>query len=124
MMIPSILTSDVTTYINGMVTHLQAHFCQISLGTQIQVEAIDGYTYESGQSWTAESDSGSLSGPIKDITAASNSNADLHVFLCKDPQFYGVIGLAWLEQCAKLAGLATMLESMKKGKMSWQPQRL
>ena len=163
-------TSDVTTYINSMVTHLQAHFCQISLGTQIQVEvsilwyllelflpiwyptdfyknyqrfarstricvanaqhhwynnrpckcyspnkigvicyfsfnsrakmchiytcnfiqAIDGYTYESGQSWTAESDSGSLSGPIKDITAASNSNADLHVFLCKDPQFYGM----------------------------------
>ena len=31
-------TSDVTTYINSMVTHLQAHFCQISLGTQIQVE--------------------------------------------------------------------------------------
>ena len=31
-------TSDVTTYIDSMVTHLQAHFCQISLGTQIQVE--------------------------------------------------------------------------------------
>ena len=54
------------------------------------IQAIDGYTYESGQSWTAESDSGSLSGPIKDITAASNSNADLHVFLCNDPQFYGM----------------------------------
>merc|ERR1712051_490124 len=94
-------TSDVTIYIDSMVTHLQAHFCQISLGTQIQVEAIDGYTHESGQSWTAESDSGSLSGPIKDITAASNSNANLHVFLCKDPQFYGVIGLAWVGTMCK-----------------------
>ena len=26
----------------------------------------------------------SLFGPIKDITTASNSNADLHVFLCND----------------------------------------
>ena len=53
-------------------------------------QAIDGYSYESGQSWTAESSSGSLSGPIKAITAASNSNADLHVFLCKDPELYGM----------------------------------
>merc|ERR1711956_12052 len=37
-----------------------------------------------------------LSGPIKAITAASNSNADLHVFLCKDPELYGVVGLAWV----------------------------
>ena len=31
-------TSDVTGYLDGMVTHLQSHFCHISLGTQIQVE--------------------------------------------------------------------------------------
>merc|ERR1711935_282220 len=94
-------TSEVTTYLDGMVTHLQTHFCQISLGTQIQIEAIDGYSYESGQSWTAESSSGSLRGPIKAITAASNSNADLHVFLCKDPELYGVIGLAWVGTMCK-----------------------
>ena len=38
-------TSDVTTYIDSMVTHLQAHFCQISLGTQIQVEVSIFGTY-------------------------------------------------------------------------------
>ena len=31
-------TSDVTGYINSMVTQLQAHMCQISLGTQIRIE--------------------------------------------------------------------------------------
>ena len=31
-------TSDVTGYINAMVTQLQAHMCQISLGTQIRIE--------------------------------------------------------------------------------------
>ena len=31
-------TSDVTGYINSMLTHLQAHMCQISLGTQIKIE--------------------------------------------------------------------------------------
>ena len=66
------------------------------------IQAIDGYTYESGQSWTAESSSGSLSGPIKDITAASNSNADLHVFLCKDPEFYGMYHIL---QCLALASV-------------------
>jgi len=92
-------TSDVTGYINSMLTHLQAHMCQISLGTQIKIEAIGGYSYEAGESWRAEG--GDLSGAIKNITAASNSNADLHVFLCKDPEFYGVIGRAWLGQLCK-----------------------
>ena len=54
------------------------------------IQAIDGYSYEEGESWRAEDEGGSLDGPIKDITAASNSNADLHVFLCKDPEFYGM----------------------------------
>ena len=31
-------TSDVTGYIDSMVTQLQAHMCQISLGTQIKIE--------------------------------------------------------------------------------------
>ena len=31
-------TSDVDGYINSMLTHMQSYFCQISLGTQIQVE--------------------------------------------------------------------------------------
>ena len=52
------------------------------------IQAIGGYSYEAGESWRAEG--GDLSGAIKNITAASNSNADLHVFLCKDPEFYGM----------------------------------
>ena len=54
------------------------------------------YTYHSGNTWKAEPDSGSLDGPIKSITAASTSNAHLFVYMCKDPAFYGTIGLAWV----------------------------
>merc|ERR1712156_842260 len=94
-------TSDVTTYIDAMVTHLQTHYCQVSLGTQVHIEAIGGYTHHPGQSWKADSDSGSLDGPIKDIAAADDSGADLGVFLCKDTSFYGVIGLAWVGTICK-----------------------
>ena len=38
---------------------------------------------------------GSLEGPIKSIAASDTSGADLGVFMCKDPAFYGVAGLAW-----------------------------
>ena len=31
-------TSAIDTYLNGMVTHIQAHYCLASLGTKIQVE--------------------------------------------------------------------------------------
>ena len=55
-----------------------------------------GYTYHAGQSWKADPNSGSLDGPIKSIAADDDSGADLGVFMCKDPEFYGVIGLAWL----------------------------
>ena len=59
-------------------------------------QAIGGYIYHAGQSWRADSNYGSLAGPIKTIAAADNSGADLHVFMCKDPEFSGVIGLAWV----------------------------
>ena len=104
-----------------MVTHLQTHFCQISLGTQIHIEvnilfiiffliswfdriiyqAIGGYTYHADQSWKADSSSGSLDGPIKSIAASDNSGADLGVFMCKDTEFYGVVGLAWVGTMCK-----------------------
>ena len=67
----------------------------------MNVQAIDSYTYQAGQSWTAESAGGSLSGPIKDIAAADMSGADLGVFMCKDPEFYGVVGLAWVGTMCK-----------------------
>jgi len=89
-------TSDVTTYLDAMMTHLQTHYCQTSLGTQVHVEAIHGYTHHPGQSWKADPDSGSLDGPIKTIAANDNSGADLGVFLCKDDVFYGIVGLAWV----------------------------
>ena len=37
-----------------------------------------------------------MDGPIFQITASSSSNANLFVYLCKDPNFFGVIGLAWV----------------------------
>jgi len=94
-------TSDVTTYLDQMVTHVQAHFCQISLGTQIAVEAIGGYTYHADQTWKAEPNFGSLDTPIKNIAAADTSGADLGVFMCKDSAFYGVVGLAWVGTMCK-----------------------
>ena len=68
----------------------ETHFCgyKCKNHTYNFVQAIDGYSYEAGKSWKA--DSGTLYGSVYDITVASNSNADLHVFLCKDPQFYGI----------------------------------
>ena len=60
-----------------------------------------GYTYHADQTWRADSDSGSLSGPIKSIAASDNSGADLGVFMCKDTEFYGVVGLAWVGTMCK-----------------------
>merc|ERR1711971_83889 len=94
-------TSDVATYIDQMVTHMQTHFCQTSLGTQVALDVIGGYTYHADQSWKADSSSGSLQGPIKTIAAADTSGADLQVFLCKDTSFYGYIGLAWVGTMCK-----------------------
>lgn len=53
-------------------------------------------THHVGQTWKAEPDSNSLQGPIKTLTANSNVDADLWVYMAKDPAFYGVIGLAWV----------------------------
>ena len=49
-----------------------------------------------GHSWRADSESGPLDGPIKIITKESTEDANLWVYLCKDPEFYGTIGLAWV----------------------------
>lgn len=89
-------TSDPAAYLNAMVTHVQAHFCLDSLGSKVQVERVGDLTYHAGQTWRAESSSGSLSGPVKDLTAASTSGANLHVYMAKDQQYFGVVGVAWL----------------------------
>jgi len=89
-------TSASTTYINSMITHMQAWMCLDSLGTKIDLETTGDYTYHQGQSWKAEPDSNSLQGPIKDLTSASTANANLWVYLCKDTEFYGVVGLAYV----------------------------
>ena len=65
------------------------------------LQAIGGYTYHADQSWKADSNSGNLQGPIKTIAAADTAGADLQVFMCKDPAFYGVIGLAWVGTMCK-----------------------
>ena len=59
-------------------------------------QVLGAYTYHPGQTWRAEPDAGSLDGPIKAIAAADNTGADLNVFLCKDSQLFGVVGLAWV----------------------------
>ena len=64
-------------------------------------QAIGGYTYHADQSWKAESSSGSLGGPIKEIAANDNSGADLGVFMCKDPEYYGTVGLAYVGTMCK-----------------------
>ena len=60
-----------------------------------------GYSYHADQTWKADSSSGSLDGPIKSIAASDNSGADLNVFMCKDTEFYGVVGLAWVGTMCK-----------------------
>ena len=53
-------TSDVTGYIDSMVTQLQAHMCQISLGTQIRIEVSIYLTefFNNYKLWTTEFQSG------------------------------------------------------------------
>ena len=64
-------------------------------------QAIGGYTYHPDQTWKAELEYGSLDGPAKQITMSDNSGADLNIFLCKDPQEFGVAGIAWVGSICK-----------------------
>jgi len=88
--------SAAAAYLDSMFTHVQTFFCHSTLGSKIQIQRDGDYTYHSGNTWKAEPDFGSLDGPIKSITSGSSSNAHLFVYLCKDPAFYGTIGLAWV----------------------------
>jgi hypothetical protein len=85
-------TSDVNSYLDQMFTHVQSHFCQISLGTQVHIEVLGSYTYHADQTWTATGDI--LGGSVRDIAAADNSGADVRVFMCKDSSFYGTVANA------------------------------
>ena len=107
-------TTDAAAYLDAMFTHVQTFYCDPSLGSKIQIEVRsllmemkelyceknmfmqrDGdYTYHAGNSWKADGDI--LRGSVKDITASSSSNAHLFVYMCKDPQFFGTIGIAWV----------------------------
>ena len=84
------------TYLDSVFTHVQTFYCHSTLGSKIQIEREGDYTHHAGQTWKAEPDYGSLDGPIMQIASTSSSNAHLFVFLCKDPQAWGVIGLAWV----------------------------
>merc|ERR1719328_327135 len=79
-----------------MFTHVQVFFCHASLGSKIQLQRDGDYTHHAGQTWKAESDSNSLQGPIRDITAAHPSDANLFVYMCKDPEMWGTVGLGWV----------------------------
>ena len=72
---------------------------------------------------SAESDSNSLSGPIKDIAAADNSGADLGVFMCKDSAFYGTVGLAWVGTMCKTYYSGYNAGVNENDKTSWQHLR-
>ena len=64
-------------------------------------QVLGGYTYHADQTWKADPDFGSLDGPIKTIAAADNSGADLNVFVCKDTEAWGIVGLAWVGTMCK-----------------------
>ena len=60
-------------------------------------------TYHSGYTWNAESSDGQddLDGAVKQLTAASTANANLWIYMAKDPNFFGVIGVAWVGTMCK-----------------------
>ena len=60
------------------------------------VKVTGQYEWHEGNTWRADSTSGSLSGPIKDITTASTAEANLWVYFCKDQTEIGTVGLAWV----------------------------
>ena len=92
------LIGNTNSYWGKYIIH---YFFLISWFDRIIYQAIGGYTYHADQSWKADSSSGSLDGPIKSIAASDNSGADLGVFMCKDSEFYGVVGLAWVGTMCK-----------------------
>lgn len=92
---------ELETYVIQMQAHMQAHMCHESLGTKIKLERVGDITHHVGETWRAESNSQSLQGPILDITENQPVEADLYVYLAKDPEFYGTIGLAWLGTLCK-----------------------
>ena len=53
-------------------------------------------SHHASQKWRAEPLTGSLSGPIKDITESLTDNAKLWVYMAKDKKLHGTLGLAWI----------------------------
>merc|ERR1719433_1441998 len=87
-------TSSVDSYIDQIVTHLQAFYCLDSLGTKVEIQKPEGNTYHSGYTWKADPDANSFA-EVRPIVAASNADANLWVMMAKD-QTYGYIGLAYV----------------------------
>ena len=84
--------SAVEAYWNSAAPHLQARYCHNSLGTKIKVERIGNIKHYAGKTITASSES---LWAMCDDTEADIGSADLIVYMCYDPQLWGVVGRAF-----------------------------
>ena len=85
--------AEIETYLNSMVVHVQAHFCLDSLGTKIQLERVGDLTHHENQRWKAKT---KFLRRMRRIIKRDETGADLYVFLTKDEQYYGTVGIAWV----------------------------
>ena len=55
-------------------------------------QRVGDFTYHSGQTWKAEQSINHVNG----LTSSSSANANLWVYMCKDPNYSGVVGIAYV----------------------------
>ena len=63
-------------------------------------QRVGDLTYHSGYTWKAEAVD-DLGGKVKELTAASTADANLWVYMAKDPYFYGIVGAAYIGTMCK-----------------------
>jgi len=85
-------TAAAESYIKSALPHVQAHYCQKSLGTKIAIERVGDIKHYSGRSLQA---TGAKLQEMWDTTMADLGSADLMMYMGYENEYYGTVGIAW-----------------------------
>ena len=75
-------------------------FTRVSSFVNNVLQRVGDLTYHSGQTWKADPDYNSFENHVLGLTGASSSDANLHVYMCKD-QPWGYVGIAYVGTLCK-----------------------
>jgi hypothetical protein len=83
--------SDLEDWIFKVLTHAQVHFQHPSLPTKIQLTVVDKAKAYPNSTWTADDS-------IKTVSqyAKGDKAANLFLFMCNDPRYYGTVGIGYV----------------------------